>query len=93
MSARRASWRRCRRVRRTSGSRCAAASRSGSPTSWPIPERDAFYPAAGLGDASLDLLRAGPSTLDRLTGLCGRRWMEKHARRLVALDLAGLEEA
>lgn len=57
------------------------------------PERDAFYPAAGLGAASLELLRTGPLTLDRLTGLCGRRWMEKHACRLVALDLAGLEEA
>lgn len=57
------------------------------------PRRDAFYPADGLTAASLELLRAGPATLARLTGLCGRRWMARHARRLAALDLVRLEEA
>ena len=51
---------------------------------------EAFYAAEGLRDASLDLLRAASPTLTELRALCGRRWVEGHARRLATLGLADL---
>ncbi len=54
---------------------------------------EAFYAADGLRDAALDLLRAAAPTLTELRALCGRRWVDGHARRLATLGLADLVAA
>lgn len=51
---------------------------------------DRFYPAAGLRDADLDILRQGAVTLDRLCREHGRNWVEFHGLRLCLLGLARL---
>lgn len=51
---------------------------------------DRFYPAAGLRDADLEVLRQQSPTLARLCQLHGRAWVEFHALRLCLLGLARL---
>lgn len=52
---------------------------------------DRFYPAAGLADADLDLLRAGRTGLRELCAHHGQAWVDFHGLRLVLLGLARLE--
>ncbi len=49
-----------------------------------------FYPAAGLRDDDLDILRKERPTLDRLCGMHGKAWVEFHGLRLCLLGLARL---
>ena len=51
---------------------------------------DHFYPAAGLDQADLDLLRDEAPTLARLQQLRGHEWVAEHALRLCLLGLARL---
>lgn len=51
---------------------------------------DRFYPAAGLRDADLDILRRGAATLSRLCQEHGRAWVEFHGLRLCLLGLTRL---
>jgi hypothetical protein len=51
---------------------------------------DRFYPAAGLQDEDLDILRGSNPTLARLCREHGRAWVEFHGLRLCLLGLAKL---
>lgn len=52
--------------------------------------RDRFYPAAGLADADLDVLRTRRPTLQELREHHGEAWLRFHGLRLVLLGLARL---
>lgn len=51
---------------------------------------DRFYPAAGLQDRDLELLREDRPTLARLCELHGQAWVQFHGLRLCLLGLARL---
>jgi hypothetical protein len=51
---------------------------------------DRFYPAAGLQDQDLEILRHEKPTLQRLCQVHGRAWVEFHGLRLCLLGLARL---
>jgi hypothetical protein len=51
---------------------------------------DLFYPAAGLQDSDLDILRREKPTLEHLCREHGRAWVEFHGLRLCLLGLARL---
>ena len=51
---------------------------------------DRFYPAAGLRDQDLDILRENHPTLSRLCQEHGQAWVEFHGLRLCLLGLARL---
>lgn len=51
---------------------------------------DRFYPAAGLADEDLDVLRTGRPTLQELREHHGEAWLRFHGLRLVLLGLARL---
>jgi len=51
---------------------------------------DRFYPAAGLGDADLEVLRCGTPTLAALSAQHGTSWVRFHGLRLCLLGMARL---
>lgn len=51
---------------------------------------DRFYPAAGLLDADLELMRAGQPTLAELVARHGQDWVRCHGLRLCLLGMARL---
>ncbi len=52
--------------------------------------RDRFYPAVGLRDNDLELLRQGQPTLAELQAHHGRAWVDFHGLRLCLLGMARL---
>jgi hypothetical protein len=53
-------------------------------------DEDRFFPAAGLGDADLEILRAGCPTLAELRAHHGEAWVAFHGLRLFLLGIARL---
>ncbi len=51
---------------------------------------DRFYPAAGLGDGDLEMLRSGTPTLAEMTARHGLAWVRFHGLRLCLLGMARL---
>ncbi|MBU2503256.1 hypothetical protein KJ682_18150, partial [bacterium] len=51
---------------------------------------DRFYPAAGLRDQDLEILRTGRPTLAELSEYHGRAWVGFHGLRLCLLGMARL---